>query len=687
MLRKQRGNSQLSHSSSPLLKIRLDAPQQHLARMLRFLRRKSGPVAAAEKRTDPNAPIKELRRAHLRTVAEYYLRVAINKGSWLFYVVGVIWLLFLPQSQFHQRNYVDENALLPGQTTKYFSALDYHFVKEYRTHIQALAAQSKIAADYASFIEGELRSFGLDASTQDFVRFANHGPVDGSNAYGVFRAPRSDGTEAIVISTPFVAQDGRVNAGGVAYLLALAKFVTKFSHWSKDFVFVVTHPSPVGTQAWLEAYHGKQSQEGAALRYDPLAVHSGVIQEALNLELTGSDEYAAVEIDVTGLNGQLPNADLVSTVVLCNKYEGIPVALHQAVAPEKFESDWNSYLFKADILKEYVKAQAAGLPRGNHALYARYHIEAVTLRGLSDVPGRTYRINGEQLGRSIESMLRSLNNLLERLHHSYWFYLMPTASAYIPLSRYLPPVALLSVTLILESVRMWLAAGEQLTKCPSPPTRIPGTKYAMRSAELSTFERINRPVFLPIVTLAMCHAAGAFALYMAPTIRFVAQHGNINPLNMSAAILVVTACLYGFLVPTLQRIMEGSGASTQKSSAAWTMVKCFACIELGAALIALATLNPSLSILLALPSVPAMYLARPTSNHVYFWGQLVALFVASPVGLLAVMVFADGLHSALETVRLAVDGYTLYGAWLLPFLCLVYWPLNMVAHVIIGMEQ
>ncbi|KAJ3012736.1 hypothetical protein HKX48_006111 [Thoreauomyces humboldtii] len=317
-------------------------------------------------------------------------------------------------------------------------------VSEYRNRVIQVAAQ------YAAFIQSELQSFGLDSSTQNFVLLANTQEVPGANAYGVARAPRGDGTEGIVISAPWMGDDGKINAEGVAYVLALAKFVTKFSHWSKDFIFLVTHPSPVGTQAWLEAYHGRSPRPSAPLQYDALDTYSGAIQEALHLEFGGAGEYRAIEVLVDGLNGQLPNADLVTTVVNCAKYEGIPMALHQAVSPDKFDNKWTRYLHKADILSEYVKSQALGLPKSGHSLYARYHIESVTLRGMKELPGAEYVVSGEQIGRALESSLRSFNNLLERLHHAYWFYLMPTASSYIPMSVYIPPVILLAVTLIFE---------------------------------------------------------------------------------------------------------------------------------------------------------------------------------------------------------------------------------------------
>lgn len=62
----------------------------------------------------------------------------------------------------------------------------------------------------------------------------------------------------------------------------------------------------------------------------PLEGHSGSIQAALNLEFP-HDKVKFFHIAIEGINGQLPNLDLVNTVFrLCRK-ERIPVALHTEV--------------------------------------------------------------------------------------------------------------------------------------------------------------------------------------------------------------------------------------------------------------------------------------------------------------------------------------------------------------------
>lgn len=62
----------------------------------------------------------------------------------------------------------------------------------------------------------------------------------------------------------------------------------------------------------------------------PLEGHSGSIQAALNLEFA-HEKVNFFRIAIEGINGQLPNLDLVNTVFrLCRK-ERIPASLHTEV--------------------------------------------------------------------------------------------------------------------------------------------------------------------------------------------------------------------------------------------------------------------------------------------------------------------------------------------------------------------
>ena len=47
-------------------------------------------------------------------------------------------------------------------------------------------------------------------------------------------------------------------------------------------------------------------------------------------------------------------------------------------------------------------------------------------------------------------MYRKLNNLLERLHQSYFFYLMPSLTRFVSIGYYMPAFGLLALILLLR---------------------------------------------------------------------------------------------------------------------------------------------------------------------------------------------------------------------------------------------
>lgn len=64
----------------------------------------------------------------------------------------------------------------------------------------------------------------------------------------------------------------------------------------------------------------------------------------------------------------------------------------------------------------------------------RFGIEAITLEGFKKF-GKETEANFYQVGRIVESIVRSLNNLLERFHQSYFFYLLPSTDRYISIGK------------------------------------------------------------------------------------------------------------------------------------------------------------------------------------------------------------------------------------------------------------
>lgn len=75
------------------------------------------------------------------------------------------------------------------------------------------------------------------------------------------------------------------------------------------------------------------------------------------------------------------------------------------------------------------------------------------------------------VSRLLEGMYRKLNNLLERLHQSYFFYLLPSLSHFVSIGYYMPAFGLLTVILLLRvSFRLDFLNGVNL--CPPARTQV-----------------------------------------------------------------------------------------------------------------------------------------------------------------------------------------------------------------------
>ena len=74
------------------------------------------------------------------------------------------------------------------------------------------------------------------------------------------------------------------------------------------------------------------------------------------------------------------------------------------------------------------------MPDGNHGIFLAYGIDAVTLEGT----GKRKSMSKNAIidvGRMIEGNLRSLNNLLERFHQSFFFYMLVTPNRFISIGK------------------------------------------------------------------------------------------------------------------------------------------------------------------------------------------------------------------------------------------------------------
>ena len=93
-----------------------------------------------------------------------------------------------------------------------------------------------------------------------------------------------------------------------------------------------------------------------------------------------------------------------------------------------------------------VAHQAPGLPLSNHALFLTHRIDSVTVRGVAG--GGTSNLRN--LGRALEGTFRSVNNLLETLHHSEFFYFTISNWRFVSIGQFMPLIGFLIAPVVLE---------------------------------------------------------------------------------------------------------------------------------------------------------------------------------------------------------------------------------------------
>lgn len=246
-------------------------------------------------------------------------------------------------------------------------------------------------------------------------------------------------------------------------MLSLAKYFASKNYWAKDIIFLISDQDLVGTQAWLNAYHDVRTSD--VLISSPLLASSGPIQAAVNLELHTS-QMSSIDIKIEGLNGQLPNLDLFNVAVeLCTRESVTPtfqLASHPFAGPEL--DVWKQY---AATALSMMRSQAISSPTGAHGLFQKFAIQSITLKSVerkSTGSEKQYAsVSLLQVGRVVEGIFRSLNNLLERFNRSYWFYLLPSTRRYLSIGYYMIPFALITSPLILTALRGYihLSYGQQ----------------------------------------------------------------------------------------------------------------------------------------------------------------------------------------------------------------------------------
>jgi glycosylphosphatidylinositol transamidase len=94
-----------------------------------------------------------------------------------------------------------------------------------------------------------------------------------------------------------------------------------------------------------------------------------------------------------------------------------------------------------------------------------------------------------------------MNNLIERLHASFFFYIITSPSQFLKIGLYLPSAILISIAVMIHGLNTWVDAAwiEDETATQLDKSHIETTKWKRR----------KRPVMGPLIIVMATHALGA----------------------------------------------------------------------------------------------------------------------------------------------------------------------------------
>ncbi|KAF2433851.1 Glycosylphosphatidylinositol:protein transamidase, GAA1 component [Tothia fuscella] len=520
--------------------------------------------------------------------------------SALLIIIGVTWLLLLPLNAYSRNTYVSENALLPGQVHTYFGGSEHNIFRAYRQEVSAIS--EKTPEERKESLVDILSSAGLKVGTQKFKYGVSGNEVEGENVYALLQGPRADATEAIVLIAAWKNMNGEINYSGVALVLTLARYFKRWSLWSKDIIFLISSDSTAGPQAWVDAYHDAHDPRYVA----SLPIKSGALQGAVAIDYpagTWGHRFDKLHVVYDGINGQLPNLDLFNTAVsIASGQMGIGCTL------QRMWEHNDQYLPRLQTMLRGMLNQGLGHATGPHSSFIPYHVDAITLQTVGD--GWHDEMS---LGRTVEGLFRSLNNLLEHLHQSFFFYLLMQANRFVSIGTYLPSAMLVAGSFTVMCIALWVQSGrpEDLkgkvgsTDEKSPagekeantPKMVlikgPGSSKAI--VPITMLGVVERHLFLPFALLTSFHFLGLVPFYLF-------NHTPIPSLTTAfIAFTIVTLPLPYILANILPRKLTKQELM---------LLQCFTLLLLGLFLSALATLNFSLSLLIGLLSAPFSFI-RP----------------------------------------------------------------------------
>uniref|UniRef100_A0A1I7ULA6 Chitin synthase n=1 Tax=Caenorhabditis tropicalis TaxID=1561998 RepID=A0A1I7ULA6_9PELO len=318
---------------------------------------------------------------------------------------------------------ISEHSLMPGLVTPKFDKSGIA-IQLYRKLSNLPKTKSQ-----QQFIMDVFSEYGLQCYTQKWKSTVAGYPMKGENVYGFVRGHRNDGAEAQLI----VVQLGKSEVARrmISRMLAFIDYARDQVYWSRDFVIVFVdgednnatkEKAAFALDAFLlkyqkiESLNAKKSKNKIVIA-DEIQSQTGALIAGVVYDLSGISVKGQhiVNIQTNGLNGQQVNLDVFNGVVkIADSKHHSKVSIFGTM--HRHTNPYMSFSpFTVPILAVYTQAFVS--IEGIHSVMGKYGVQGLTI-------GLSYDYSERQTGQFIEEVSRMLNNVLERLHQSYFMYVL-----------------------------------------------------------------------------------------------------------------------------------------------------------------------------------------------------------------------------------------------------------------------
>lgn len=589
-----------------------------------------------------------------------FLVLRVRWISAILFTAGITWLLVLPNDEFNIPTRISESALLPGQVQTHFGGSDYMVLNAFRNEIRlwdALGEEERLSG-----IESIFHNAGIKCARQSYNVSVGGRQHRGTNIYGLLEAPRGDATEALVLNAAWKNAQGVVNEGGVTQLLALARYFRRWSLWSKDILFVVPADRDFGSQAWIDAYHDNHDKN----YIQSLSLTSGAIQAGVDLDWYGqSNRYNYINVRYEGSNGQLANLDLVNSAIHIAKHQLGIMAYIQGVANDDYKS-------RLSIMLKALSTQAHGLPSGSHSPYIPYKIDTISIVVTGQDDG--YH-DDSSLGRILESFFRSLNNILEHLHASFFFYILVTTHRFVSIGNYLPSAMLIAICYTITGISRYIKHFSKAPAIDPVPTSLAADSKLELLQTPAMFATVAvakqfqaRRILRPITIVVVAHALGLCLFHVA---RLAATARSPYALTV---FMGFEYCL-SFMGPSLiSRNLNGDDI---------VLLSSFSQIMLGMFLSAIATINFPLALAIGMIAFPTCFIGPAQTKLTQIVTRVTLLIFTSPMSVLYLYCTFAGADWRIVIVDF-VFGYEWQHVWTPIVIFGVWWPVYFLSSIVVS---